>query len=372
MELYGAYRRHPDVEEVVLLLPANAALDGEGGERILLPDDRTGSRWHFLWRHFVNPLILLRYLLKSSKGFGGFSRTQQPGQTFVLLNDFEQMSAPLWAPLFRWLLRGIKMGVFLHDADRDAYPPSPAISGWCMKQMMRCAHLALFHGTLPQRSYYHPNGKTTYLCVKHGLYPPAVPDAGTLHAIAEWGKGLRVKYIIPGHIRPEKNYEMAIQALVTAPDAGLIIAGSPANSNITTHGLRRLALEQGVANRVLWLEQYLSEPEMSAALSAADVVLLYYAGSFHAQSGILNQVVPLRKPVITGNLPNALTETVKEYQLGWVVEADNPVQLARCMQLLDPDSINPQWDRMTHEVAWDKQVGEVMDKVNRLMRSVGR
>lgn len=365
IELFRAYGHRPESESVTLCLPCNAKLTGSGIRHILLSDGKTGNKLHFLWRHFANPLIFLSHLISQKRSLKKQSATEPA--IFVLFNDFEQMSASLWAPLFRWLLKGVRFGVFLHDADRDAYPPTPGLSAWCMKQMMKTMHLGLYHGHLPQRSYYLPNGITNYLRVEHGLYQPAVPDKLLQEQIATWRGSIDgIVLIIPGHIRKEKNYEAAIRAIQQIPGMGLIIAGSAASSSESTHELRKLAQSLGVAQQILWIEKYLSEEEMSAAMLASDVVLLYYASSFHAQSGILNQVAPLRKPVITGRLNNALTYTVERFALGWVIEADNEDALKNCLTSLHPDQISPKWDSYFEKADWNLQAEKVMNKLTHL------
>jgi hypothetical protein len=88
IELFKAYQQTEGVNKVSLLLPRNAEyLDAKGAvEKILLPDNKQGKKWHFLWRQFVNPWLLFRFL----KGYNAESTSR----TFVLLNDFEQTSAP--------------------------------------------------------------------------------------------------------------------------------------------------------------------------------------------------------------------------------------------------------------------------------------
>lgn len=358
LELFKAYKQTKGVNRVSLLLPRNAEyLDSKGGvEKILLPDNKQGKKWHFLWRQFANPWLLFCFLKRYS--------TNNMSRTFVLLNDFEQTSAPIWAPLFKLLLSNCIFGVFLHDADRDAYPPFPRASAWCMIRMMSLMDIALYHGTLPDKSYYTQNKQTKYLQVVHGLYQPATPDNETINRINDWRENLSGPvFIIPGHIRAEKNYEMAINAIAKHPTAGLIIAGSAANSNVSTKQYKQLVQSLNIADRLFWLEKYLTEEEMTAAIKASDTVLLYYSSTFNAQSGILNQVAPLQKPVITGQLNNALTQTVAKYNLGWIIEADNQEALTQCLAELDVSSIAPKWSQLYQDADWNTQTRFVISEL---------
>jgi len=364
IELYHAYRQHPAVEGVTLLLPANATFEGQGIQKILIPDNQTGNKFHFLYRHFANPLRLLKYVKKAEKSNNLKPETLNcKTSSFILLNDFEQMSAPLWSPFFRLLLRNIKIGVFLHDADRDAYPPSPTISAWCMQQMMKCMDVALYHGVLPNRQYYHLNGKTHYLQVEHGLYHLPPPDEEMKQKVVLFTRPFRLSLAIIGHIREEKNYRLVMQALVNHPDLCLVIAGSAANSKVDVTGLQQLAIDLGIAERVLWINHYLSEPEMTAVISAIDWIVLYYAPSFHAQSGILNQTAPLRKPVLVSDLPNALTETVTRYQLGIKCKADDITALSDTLFKLHQMAPSTNWEFFFEAVDWRKQTEYVIAQI---------
>jgi glycosyltransferase involved in cell wall biosynthesis len=353
IELHQAYRQHQAVRQSVLLLPANAIHCDTGVIKNLIPDNRTGNRLHFIYRHFINPLRLLGWLRKQKRLLGN--------NTFVLFNDFEQLSAPLWAPLFRWLVPWATIGVFLHDANRDNYPPNPTISGWCMHQMMKWMDLALYHGELPQRPYYPTRKKLVYKQVMHGIYhlPPA--DETLKIDLKEQTASYQKVFAIIGHIRPEKNYHLAFEALAQLPHCLLIVAGDAANSRVDLDGLKAKAEQHGVANRVLWINRYLTESEMSAVIETTDVVLLYYSASFHAQSGILNQVASAKKSVLVSDLPNALTQTVKQYNLGAICTPDDATALAHCMkQIITHPCVN-QWDDYLDDADWNRQANAVVE-----------
>jgi len=359
IELFRAYSRQPEVVSIELFLPINADFEGEGVKRVLLDDNIGGNKLHFLWRHFLNPLKFLFHIIAHKNRLQKKFNAKQ--QIFVLLNDFEQLSAPIWAPLYRLFLKDIIFGVFIHDSDRDSYPPTPLISAWCMKQMMKAMNIALYHGTLPKRSYYKQNGATNYLQVEHGLYQPAPADKNLIEEISAWKNRVQGMILtIPGNIRFEKNYEIAIKALQKAPNMGLIIAGNPANISVSTQNLRTLSKRLEIENRVFWIERYLSDEEMTSVIMSADIILLYYSSSFHAQSGMLNQIAPLRKPVITGKLQNALTQTVERFNLGWIIEPDSEKELVNCLQSLCFSDINPNWDAYFDSADWNRQARKVI------------
>lgn len=146
----------------------------------------------------------------------------------------------------------------------------------------------------------------------------------------------------------------------------MIIAGSPANSTYSVRALKELATKWGVNQQILWIEKYLTEEEMTAALQSADIVLLYYAASFHAQSGILNQVAPLKTPVITGKLENALTQAVEQYNLGWTIPADSASALSELLHKIHPQDIQADWEGYFASAAWENQTALVTSLIKTL------
>jgi len=355
-ELFKAYRESPETGNVELLLPANAKDEGSGIHKILISDTRNGKKLHFLWRHFVNPLLLFFYLRKQPK-------------SFVLLNDFEQLSAPLWAPFYLAFLQKHIFGVFLHDADRDAYPPSRAVSAFCMKQIMKTVSIALYHGSLPERSYYKKRKGLKYLEVEHGPYFLPEPDADFFRMLKDKTQDFKKVLVIPGNIRAEKNYDLVIEALSEFPEYCLVIAGRASNSRVEINKYKEVAERSGVEKRLIWVEKFLSDSELSAVISISDLVVLYYSASFHSQSGILHQVIPLKKPVLVSDLPNALTDTVRNYGIGIVCKADSAEALGQGLSLFEKEKIDPDWDRCLGEMSWERQVGVVMEKIHHLRGS---
>ena len=355
-ELYKAYQLDPKVDTVTLLLPSNSHFEGTRVKKILMADNKMGNKLNFLLRHFVNPLLLWWYLGKRQKTLNG--------KTFVLLNDFEQMSAPFWSPLFRFTLSNrYTFGAFLHDSDRDNYPPSPRVSAWCMREMMKCMQLALYHGTLPTKNYYENRARLQYIEVEHGLYPLPKADEKLKAEIAHFREEHKHIVGVIGHIRLEKNYSLLMQAIVNLPNYAILVAGSVANSNIDVEQLKNQAKSLGICNRILWIDRYLSEAEMTAVIESCNTIALYYASTFSAQSGILNQVATLRKTIIVSDLPNALTKTVRKYNLGYICKADDLEALTLCIGSMENKPLDPKWDLLFEDGAWSKQVELVLKKI---------
>lgn len=320
--------------------------------RSLLSDDpaskfRPYRLAHFMFRQFVNPLILLFALINKKK-------------SIVIINDFEQISAPLWGPLYRLLLRRHIFIVVLHDPDRDNYPPFKWLSTFCMKQMMKVMHWGLYHEALPEKEYYK-NKKTTYLKVPHGLFESPAPNKDLSLQISSYRGGGSCMAII-GNIRYEKNYELAIEALTRLSDWKLIIAGAPANSTVSTEVFKRKAEELGISDRILWIERFLSDEEMASVIKEADLILLYYKKTFASQSGILNMVAPFGKQVLISDTASAMAETAKKYDIGVIVVPDDLDALVRGV-LLSGEKMVSGWKNYKKYASWERHVNIVLNSL---------
>jgi glycosyltransferase involved in cell wall biosynthesis len=344
-----------------------------GAKKILVADRPRAKniyfrKIHFLYRQIANPFILFFFLIK-----------QKP--SFVLINDFEQSTAPIWIPFYKLFLKKHTFGIFLHDPDRDAYPPSHAYSSLSMKKIMSLTAVALYHETLPDKPYYKPNKKTTYLSVPHGIYETGKPDLEFLDFLLKEKKSSQTYSNFPdnpghlmptttnwqlisilGNIRKEKNYEIAIEVLLYFPNIRLLIAGNNANSDVDTGALKRLAGKLKVNEQIIWVEKYLSESEMSSAIEASDIILLNYSNSFTSQSGILNQVAPFRKSIIVSDVESGLTSLVKKFNLGILCKANSTEGLKEAIIEILNNPPNPHlWDAYIQYASWERQVEMVLE-----------
>ncbi len=359
LQLHRHYQTAPQVTSCLLLIPRNSDYREVGVKAVLLPDRVQGPklmrRLNFLLRNFLNPFLLLVFLLRTQK-------------SFVLFNDFEQFSAPFWVPLFRFFLRKKhQFGIFLHDPDRDDYPPHPWWARYSMHKLMSLQDLALYHEYIPAKPYYAPRPGLTYLSVPHGIYELGDFDEDFFHKLEALKKNGRILISIPGNIRPEKNYEYLIRALTRFTECVLVIAGKPSTSGISLDQYKHLADELKVNARTVWIEKYLAAGEMAALIQASDLISLYYSASFTSQSGILHLVAPFRKPVITGKVASSLSQIVEKYGLGTVCRPDDQLALEEALEraLSRPaQEWKAGWDQYLHYARWDLQVQKVIQTLH--------
>ena len=309
IELARAYRSRKDVENcVVLSPPSRNTTEPQNTGSFLLPDESPYlngfiRKLYFLIRSFVNPFRLYRFL-------------KNYPDAILLFNDYDQVSAPVWVPFFKTLKKRHILSVILHDPDRDRYFPNKKLSVWTMTKFMTIIDVAFYHELLPDKSYFNKVG--TKVKVPHGIY--IYPDTD-LQFLATIKANSRGKYVISilGNVRTEKNYELAINALQSLPDVMLLVAGAAANSRISIQKYQDQISESGVSQQVLWVDKFLSDAELQAAINASDMLLMCYKPGFTSQSGILNLIAPYHKNIIVGDSPSALQKTVEDFSLGQII-----------------------------------------------------
>lgn len=346
--LFDAYNKSA-FTDVTLLLPRNSdAGNNEHIKGILLSDQTNPNagigKLQFIFRTFINPLILFFYILRKPK-------------SLVLFNDFEQLSAPLWSSLFRIFLSKHRYAVFLHDPDRDQYPPSKAYAGFSMSSMLKMMQLVLYHEILPDKPYYqNRNAKTKYISVPHGIYNLPVADDSLRRELLQFRESDLLVGII-GNIRIEKNYSLAIRALQNIKQVKLVIAGSPSSSDVDIEQFKLEAEKYSVSDRILWYITYLSEPQMASVIESVDCVLLNYSSTFTSQSGIINMIAPYRKKIIVSNTRSSLTDVVRKFKLGIIIQPDSEEHLRSAIKsLINDEGDSGNWDEFIKYASWANQV----------------
>jgi glycosyltransferase involved in cell wall biosynthesis len=346
------YAEAEGVESVEWWIPENANVENGLAHKKLFISDKPAfaskwkKQWHFLFRVFVNPIILARNLF-----------LQKP--SWLIFNDFEQLSALIWVPVFSLFFRKKhKFAIVLHDPDRDAYPPSLRFTTWSMKKIMGLMQVAIYHDFLPEKPYYQNKKNCLYLDLPHGFYPMPEPQESLFSQLSAYDAPGKTIMAILGNIREEKNYDLAIKALAELPDHYLIIAGKASNARVNVEAYKSLASSLKVSDRVLWIEKFLSEGEMSAVIEIADVVLLNYAVSFTSQSGILNVVAPFRKELIVSDGPSSLASIIRRFGVGELVQPGSLESLVFALKKLQTEELEMRqhWEEYLAYASWENHV----------------
>jgi glycosyltransferase involved in cell wall biosynthesis len=302
---------------------------------------RFARRIRQLWWLTINPLRLAREIVR-----------RRPD--LVLWDSYVEYLSPLWVwP--HWFLSkcsGVCYAANLHDPVRDFQLGPP----WWHRLSVRLAYLpfdfVLVHSRLPVPSLV-PAG-IRVVEVPHGLFDltsnPNSRDA--------WRSGHGIDpsqkvFLSFGHVRDGKNLHLVIEALVSQPSAVFVMTGTvQAAKERGFDYYRQLALRLGVGDRCRFLEGFVPNEEVGPLFDAADFIVLTYSREFHSQSGVLNVAARSRKPVLASSGAGPLSETVRRFRLGVVVESDSLVEVEEGMRRLLAEPVKPRWDEYEAFASW--------------------
>lgn len=353
-ELHIAYNNRKEIEDCILILPANADCEAKSNiKKILLADVSRSNvklvkKLYFFYRSLVNPIIFFFFLKKQQRAA-------------VIFNDYDQLTSLFWAPFFRPLKKRHLFATVLHDPDRDAYLPSKWLSQTTMKAFTAIVDIAFYHEYLPPKPYYPPSLKIVK--VPHGIYSPHRHDSSFLEYLTN-EKGNNKLIGVLGNIRDEKNYLSLFEALPELENVKMLVAGNVANSSVPVQEYRRKIEEMHIAERVIWVQKFLTEEEMVSAIKACDVIALYYKSSFTSQSGILNILAPFRKKIIVSDVPCALREVVGRFKIGEIVGFEKGDLVTSVNNLMKTGAGNDNnWNAYLTYASWDNHVDTVIKEL---------
>lgn len=274
----------------------------------------------------------------------------------VLLTTYSEYLAPLWAwRLRRWRRRGVRFAAVVHDPVRDFVVGTRWWHRLSIAQGYSFLDVAFVHAPI-QLDTASPQPQLHMQVIPHGPYRyPAASTAAT---------ELRRRLEIPpqatlllsfGHIRNNKNLQLTLQAMAELPELWLLVAGPEATPGQRSSAhYRQLAEQLGVAQRCRWQIGYQSPQQVADHVTASDAVLLTYSGAFRSASGVLHLAAHYRKPMIASAGASALLDTVRSFNLGVVVPADDATALVQGIQhwLRHPPA--PDWQGYEAANSWER------------------
>ena len=366
LRLVAAYNKLDGVKCLMLTPSSLAVQKHEIVDHLLSDIPKTKNKFlkkiYFIYRSFVNPLLLLFYVYR--RNF-----------EYIIFNDFDQLTSPLWSPMFRIFLPHITRLVILHDPDRDQYLPLKFLSSFTMKAVMQAMHIGLYHEVLPEKNYYQ-QANILYQKVPHGIYELSEEALPRRHAEIEVFKQDRKLISILGNIREEKNYRLIISSLVHLTETCLLIAGKPANSSISVEQYKQYADSLGVGDRILWYTHYLSEAELKLTIKQSHAIALYYKSSFASQSGLLNLIAPFKKKILVAETASALSKVVKDFSLAPLIRADDEHAFVKqAQEILNSDipELEERWNAYLAYASWDNHAAIVLETIRQYeSTSLGR
>jgi glycosyltransferase involved in cell wall biosynthesis len=197
--------------------------------------------------------------------------------------------------------------------------------------------------------------------------PHRFPDAKKLRKETRLELGIPMDALVLfsfGHIRDNKNLDYAVRALKEIPEAYLLVAGKrSAASQRPESYYQEMAERLGVANRCRWVLEYVSEEEAANFFTASDLVLLTYSSSFRSASGVLHVAARYQKQSIVSAGQGSLQSVVRNYQIGCLVEPDNPDAVVLGIQEWIRNPPNPDWARYERENSWEENARRVIQSM---------
>jgi glycosyltransferase involved in cell wall biosynthesis len=290
---------------------------------------------------------------------------------FVLLDSYMEYLSPLWVWPHLILARFHRVPYVanLHDPVRD-FQVGPR---WWHKLSVQLAYaplkVAVVHQHLSDRGTIPNHVALTEAPV--GVYDLAEVATDPVAIRKSWGAGPgHVVFFAFGFIRDNKNLDLLIKALETNPEAFLVVMGSAQSSkNRPLQFYRDLAEQAGVADRVVFREEFVADQALGGYFSAADYIAITYNKDFHSQSGVLNIAARAKKPVLASSGDSPLEAAVTRFKLGKFVTPDDVDALATGMKSLsrrhlglDPD-MAPEWEAYEAYASWDSNAAIIRQAI---------
>lgn len=303
-----------------------------------------------LWRSLRLAGLLLENMrrVRREAERGGYDR--------VFFVSYAEYFAPLWAGAYRRLARrGVRIGAMVQEPERNFRIGPEWWHRWSIWNAYSFLSWVFEHDDIPLDTVKPVPGLETHIVP---MGPHQFPDA------TEEGGATRRRLGIPaaasvllafGHIRDNKNLDLAIRAIREVPQVHLLVAGKRTASSQKPEGYYMdLAKRLGVEGRCTWVVDYVSEEEAANLFTASDAVLLTYDRTFRSASGVLNVAARYRRPVIASSGAGSLRSVVQRYGLGVWVEPDDADALASGFRdwLVSPPS--PQWGDYNEDNSWHK------------------
>ncbi|MCQ2974542.1 MAG: glycosyltransferase [Bacteroidales bacterium] len=347
-QIANAFSINDQVNNCYALFPKDCGKECQHSVDILMKDKlfkgffKLWGKLYFILRSIVNPIRAFKFALKNNIDF-------------FIFNDFDQVSAFFWTHKFK--SRNFKTAIILHDPDRTAYFKIKSLSECSMQKIMNIVDFAFYHEQLPNLSYYkNVDNRIIFNKIPHGIYPADNIDNEFSNFLKQIKNTSKI-VSITGNIRAEKNYKIAIEAISKLENYTLLIAGNIVSNSENIDDYKNFAKQKGVENKVVFINKYLSNAELSSIFSESDIILLYYSKSFKSQSGILNSLSPFKPNLIVSNIESGMTFTVKKFQLGIIAEPDNTQSLIDAIKNFPQNNpFKDNWNKFAEYSSWKRNV----------------
>ena len=194
------------------------------------------------------------------------------------------------------------------------------------------AHVIREHGTDPARIRVVPRG------VDMARFDPARVGGGLR---STWGvPDAAPLWLLPGRLTEWKGQRVAVEALALSDAAHLVLVGDAQGRDAYVEGLRNLAAERGVRERLHILPH---SSDMPRVLASADIVISASTDP-EAFGRVATEAQAMGKPVVATAHGGSL-ETVEDGVTGLLVPSGDARALANACARIPSLSLNPAYAR---------------------------
>lgn len=335
---------------VLLLAPCSFPFRSSLYKRLPLPRSKPNGTRGRLLRQLGTASTILRNQIVLNRAL------ESTGARHVLFTTYSEYLAPIWAWRLRcWKRKGVRFAAVVHDPIRDYIVGPRWWHRFSIAQGYSFLDVAFVHAPI-QLDTASPQPQLCSQVIPHGPFCYPTPTSGSAELRRRLAIPLHATLLLSfGHIRNNKNLHLILQAMAELPEVWLLVAGpeATAGQRPSAH-YRQLAEQFGVANRCLWQIGYQSPEQVADHFTASDAVLLTYSGQFRSASGVLHLAANYRKPMIASAGASALLDTVRSFDLGVVVQADDPTALTHGIQHWLSYPPAPDWPGYEDANSWER------------------
>lgn len=220
-----------------------------------------------------------------------------------------------WDDKVIWLLHQFRQAYDLFDAGLSHIPATP--EGDRVREAIRRADDVAF----AEARHVFTNSPTTterlrrYNGVESTVLPPPLNDPELFTGGPSEG------YVLAGgRVNAGKRQHLLIRALRHAPGARLVVAGPP-DDPADAEGLRRLAEQEGVEDRVCFDLRFVPRAELAALVNGA-LAVAYLPYDEDSVGYVTMEAFHAGKPVITACDTGGVLRLVQDGATGWVARPD--------------------------------------------------
>lgn len=210
------------------------------------------------------------------------------------------------------------------------------------------------------------------------LYRPAtpievIPDGFNTSLFSPVTGNAPPRLVYTGHFAPWKGVDVLIRALTRLPGVPVLLIGGSNQGDAAREELRALAVVEGVADRIEWVEN-IPQGEIPARVRGGDIAVLpttaQHGEQFAASPLKLFEYMALGLPIVASDLPS-IRDVICDGENGVLFANESPDSLAAAVQRLikSPEErvmIAANALRQSARYTWQERVRRILAFIDRV------